>query len=185
VIGCKESKPADPAAKEAPTPTEQPTQARPRPQLEPGSGGAPSDDGRERPRLRDGSGSDGDNWDDPAWREERRLRMEERRKRREEVLDTNKDGVISDEERVQRMEPMRKRLDADGDGKLTPAELGASQGRMSFDDPAAIDTNKDGDISLAELDKAVGDRREQMRERWRGRGAARDAIRGDKPDRPE
>ncbi len=110
--------------------------------------------------------------------------MEERRKRRDEMLDTNKDGVVSDEERVQRMEPMRKRLDADGNGKLTPDELGASENRrMSFDDPAAVDTNKDGEISLAELDKAVSERRDQMRDRWRGRGEARDAVRGDKADR--
>ena len=31
-------------------------------------------------------------------------------------------------------------------------------------------TNHDGEISLGELDKAMTARREQMRERWRGRG---------------
>ncbi len=172
LVACKEAKPADPAAKETPTPTEQAPQARPRPTLpspEPGT-----DDGRERPRL------PGDNGDDegrrrrdrdPAEREEMRTRREERRQQREEMLDTNKDGVVSDAERQQRMEPMRKRLDADGDGKLTPEELTASSDRrMGFDDPAAVDTNKDGEISLAELDVAVTARREQMRERWRGRG---------------
>lgn len=175
LVGCKEAKPADPAANASPTPTEQPAkQARPRPQLDPNAGGLgePVTDGRERPRLGSGDAdNDGTpNWDDPEWREERRARMEERRKRREERLDTNKDGVVSDEERQARMEPMRKRLDADGDGKLTPDELASSERRMGFDDPAALDTNKDGDISLAELETAVTARREQMRDRWRGRG---------------
>ncbi len=94
--------------------------------------------------------------------------MDERRKHREEMLDTNKDGVVSPAEREQRMEPMRQRLDTNGDGKLTPEELGASDRRMGFDDPAAVDTNKDGEISLGELDVAVTARREKMRERWRG-----------------
>ena len=167
-MACKESKPADPAAKEAPTPTEQPSkQARPRPAD--GSAGF-ANDGRERPRLPgEGSARERD-WDDPAQRDEMRARMEERRKRREEMLDTNKDGVVSDQERQARMEPMRQRLDTNSDGKLTPEELAASDRRMGFDDPAAVDTNKDGDISLAELEVATTARREKMRERWRGRG---------------
>lgn len=175
LVGCKESKPADPAAREIPTPTEQPQkQARPRPTLptDPGAPGA-QDDGRERPRL-PGDGSGSERWDDPAWREERRAMMDERRKRRDEMLDTNKDGVVSDAERAQRMEPMRKRLDTNEDGKLTPDELAASESRrMAFDDPAAVDTNKDGEISLEELDVAMTARREKMRERWRGGGGGR------------
>lgn len=162
VVACKD-KAADPAGKETPTPTEQPSkQARPRPSLSPDNA-----DGRERPRL--GSAQD-HHVDDPAMRDEMRAQIDERRKRREEMLDTNKDGVVSPEERQQRMEPMRQRLDTNGDGKLTPEELATSDRRMGFDDPAAIDTNNDGEISLAELDAAVTQRREKMRERWRGHG---------------
>lgn len=168
-MACKESKPADPAAKASPTPTEQPTkQARPRPQLQPpdGTGSAATDDGRERPRLPD----EDSEWGDPDSREAIRERIEDRRRRREEMLDTNKDGVVSDEERVKRMEPMRQRLDTNADGKLTPEELASSERRrMPFTDPAAVDANGDGDISLEELDLAVTARRQQMRERWRGR----------------
>lgn len=103
-------------------------------------------------------------------REEMHARREERMAKREAMLDTNHDGVVSDEERVKRMEPLHDRLDANGDGKLTPDELASSQRRMRFEDPAAVDENKDGEISLAELDKALKVRREQMRARWRGRG---------------
>lgn len=97
-------------------------------------------------------------------------RREERNKLRDAALDTNKDGVVSDEERRQRFAPLRARLDANGDGKLTPDELASSDRRMGFDDPAAIDTDKSGDISLAELETAMTARRQQMRQRWRGRG---------------
>jgi hypothetical protein len=96
--------------------------------------------------------------------------MEERRKKRQEMLDTNKDGVVDEAERAKRMEPMRQRLDNNGDGKLTPDELASSERRMGFDDPAAVDVNKDGEISLEELDTAMQARREKMRERWRGMG---------------
>jgi Ca2+-binding EF-hand superfamily protein len=179
LVACKDSKPADPAAKETPTPTEQPSkQARPRPTL-PAAGDPGTDEGRERPRL-PGAETDRDRGRDldPAEREERRAMRDERRKSREEMLDTNQDGVVSVEERQQRLEPMRQRLDANGDGKLTPDELNASDRRMGFDDPAAIDTNSDGEISLAELEVAVTARREQMRERWRGRGGRGSAAVG-------
>jgi len=89
------------------------------------------------------------------------------RKRREAKLDTNGDGVISDEERAaamrERVAGMHARLDTDGDGKLTPAELANAPGRMHFDDPAAIDTNHDGDISADELAAALKARRDQRR----------------------
>ena len=171
VVACKDAKPADPSAKETPTPTESSPQARPRPTL-PGAGAPGAEDGRDRPRLPGEADSDRERRRDmdPAEREEMRANREERRKQRDEMLDTNKDGVVSDAERQQRMEPMRKRLDANSDGKLTPDELGASDRRMAFEDPAAVDTNKDGEISLAELDVAVAARREKMRARWRGRG---------------
>jgi hypothetical protein len=161
VVACKEeSKPAPAAAKD--TPASADTQARPRPQLPEG----PRPEGTEDPANR---------WDrrDPALREEIREKIEERRKNREAMLDTNHDGVVSDEERQQRLKPMVERLDANGDGKLTPDELAQSDRRMGFDDPAAVDTNKDGEISLAELDAAITARREKMRERWRGGGPPR------------
>ncbi len=89
------------------------------------------------------------------------------RKRRDAKLDTNGDGVVSDEERAaamqQRMVNMRTRLDTDGDGKLTPAELAAAPGRMHFDDPAALDTNHDGDISADELAAGIKARRDARR----------------------
>ena len=98
------------------------------------------------------------------------------RSRRNARIDTDGDGVISDEERDaamrERMAAMRARLDADGDGKLTPAELGAARGRMHFDDPAAVDTNHDGEISPDELGAAMRARREQRMAQRPGGGPA-------------
>jgi hypothetical protein len=108
-------------------------------------------------------------WNDPATREEWEEKREERRKRMEEKLDTNHDGVVSPEEHAERVKPMRDRLDQNGDGKLTPDEMAASERRMGFDDPATLDTNKDGEISLKELDTAMIARRQQMKEKWIGR----------------
>jgi hypothetical protein len=138
-----------------------------------------TDDGRARPRLPD----DGEprDWSDPATREEMRAMRDQRRKEREAQLDTNKDGVLSPEEKAQRVAPMLKRMDANGDGKLTPEELSSSDRRMGFDDPAAVDTDKNGEISLVELEAAVTARREKMREKWKGRG--RTGLGG--PDGPE
>jgi EF hand domain-containing protein len=103
------------------------------------------------------------------------------RKRRDAKLDTNGDGVVSAEERAaamhERMTAMHTRLDADGDGKLTPAELANAPGRMHFDDPAAIDTNHDGDISADELGAAITARRDQRR-------AARGSDQGRAPSEP-
>jgi hypothetical protein len=118
--------------------------------------------------------------DNEAYRAEWEEKREERRKRMEEKLDTNKDGVISPEEHAQRVKPMLERLDQNGDGKLTPDEVAGSERRMGFDDPAALDTDKNGEISLMELDAAVTARREQMREKWRGhRGPAMGADPGE------
>lgn len=167
LVACKteESKPSAAESK----PPEATKVERPRAVLRPSlpeEDDLSDEDERERPRLEEQPRD----WSDPAVREEMRVRREERRKAREAALDTNKDGVISPEEKLQRLQPMVDRFDQNGDGKLTPAELASSNRRMKFDDPAAIDTDKDGVISLSELDAAVKARREQMRARWRGRG---------------
>jgi hypothetical protein len=170
MVACKsESKPAT-KADETPTPTESAAkQARPRPSLPDSTGsGEMTDDGRARPRLPD-QGEPRD-WADPGTREEMRAMREQRRQEREAQLDTNKDGVLSPEEKAQRVAPMLKRMDADGDGKLTPDELSSNDRRMGFDDPAAIDADKNGEISLMELEAAVTARREKLRAKWRGRG---------------
>ena len=80
---------------------------------------------------------------------------------------------------------MVERMDQNGDGKLTPDGLAHTRGRMAFDNPAAIDTDKNGEISLAEVEAAIDARREQMREQWRQRRAAGSGspdrqIRGDR-----
>lgn len=147
---------------ETATPTEHGTAAAPSAPALPQAGG--------------GGGGSGihvtQDWNDPAIRAEWDEKREERRKKMEAELDTNHDGVVSPEEHAQRVKPMLERMDQNGDGKLTPDEVAASDRRMGFDDPASIDTNKDGEISLLELDAAVTARREKMREKWRGRQGA-------------
>ena len=171
LLACKgESKPAEKAETATPTETAaKPT--HPRPTLpgstDPGPGPSGNSDGRPRPSLPEDEARD---WSDPATREEMRAMREQRRKEREAQLDTNKDGVLSPDEKAQRVAPMFKRLDGNSDGKLTPDELAASDRRMAFDDPASVDTDKNGEISLVELEAAVTARREQMRQKWRGRG---------------
>jgi hypothetical protein len=164
---CKTEKKA--ASSEAPTPTERDktdqsaaVSGAHRPALP--SDGDPVGSGA-RPQLpvaeRD--------WNDPAIRAEWDEKREERRKRMEAQLDTNKDGVVSPEEHAQRVKPMLERFDQNDDGKLTPDEMAQTQGRMGFDDPASLDTDNNGEISLLELDAAVTARREQMKGKWRGR----------------
>lgn len=170
VVACKseEAKPAATGQQKAEEPTKvERSRPTPRPSL-PSDTAGDGEAGRPRPQLPEGAREPRD-YLDPDVQDEMRARMEERRKRREEMLDTNKDGVVSPEERHARLQPMVDRFDQNGDGKLTPDELATSNRRMGFDDPAAIDTNKDGEISLSELDAAVTARREQMRVRWRGR----------------
>ncbi|HEX4456244.1 MAG TPA: EF-hand domain-containing protein [Kofleriaceae bacterium] len=76
-------------------------------------------------------------------------------------------SAMTDEEREamfkQRADKARTRMDANGDGKVSYDEVKNAQGRMHFDDPAAIDTNHDGDISSDELEAAMKARREQWR----------------------
>ena len=165
LLGCKtDSKPAEKSEGEPAASTPPASQARPAPRL-PDQGtpaGSGSDDGQPR------------DWADPAQRDQMRELREQRRKEREAALDTNHDGVLSPEEKAQRVAPLFKRLDGNGDGKLTPDEIAGSDRRMAFSDPAAIDTDKNGEISLVELEAAVTAKREEMREKWksRGRGAA-------------
>jgi hypothetical protein len=170
LVACKGEQ-SNPAPAEKPTPTEVeggPQVRRERPSLPPTSDTPDSE--RVRPQLPDGEQMRRPDFSDPAVREEFQRRREERRLAREARLDLDKDGVVSPEERQARLRPMIERFDQNGDGKLTPDELASSDRRMGFDDPAALDTDKDGEISLGELDAAMQQRRERMRERWRGRG---------------
>lgn len=133
----------------------------------------PSTAHRERPQLPRADIPETRDWNDPAVREEMEQRRAEREQRMKEQLDTNKDGVVSPEERAQRAKPLFDRLDENQDGKLTTDELANNtKRRMQFDDPSAIDTDKNGEVSLTELEAAMTARREKMRERWRGGGPA-------------
>ena len=171
MVACKgeESKPTPAAKKQSDaTPVER---SRPRPSLPESAAPEAATPEPRRPRPQLPEREMPRDYTDPDVMEEMHVRWEERRKRREEMLDTNKDGVVSPEERHARLQPMVDRLDKNGDGKLTPDELaGTGRRRMWFEDPSAVDTNKDGEISLAELDAAVSERRQKMRARWRGRG---------------
>ncbi|MDE1915516.1 MAG: EF-hand domain-containing protein [Sphingomonadales bacterium] len=73
-------------------------------------------------------------------------------------LDRNKDGVIDDKDFAEMPPQMAERIkdrvmraDANGDGKVTPEELGASV-NMMFD---RFDTNHDGAITREEAQAAV------------------------------
>ena len=170
---CKDGSAPSPTPADKPTPTEVEAKASPNARARPTLPDQPgeADDDEARPHLPDGAREPRD-WSDPAVREEMRAQREERRKQREAMLDTNHDGVVSPQERQQRMLPVLERLDSNGDGKLTVDELAKTESRrMHFDDPAAVDTNKNGEISLAELDAAVTARRAEMRAAWRGAGA--------------
>lgn len=130
---------------------------------------SPSTQHRERPQLPRADIPETRDWNDPAVREEMEQRRAEREKRMQEQLDTNKDGVVSAEERAQRAKPLFDRLDENQDGKLTTDELANNTNRrMHFDDPSAIDTDNNGEVSLGELEAAMTARREEMRKRWRG-----------------
>jgi hypothetical protein len=104
------------------------------------------------------------------------VERDEWRRRRDVRLDANGDGEITPEERqaarTNRMFNMRTRFDTNGDGKLSPDELAErGRGRMRFDDPAALDANQDGDISAEELAAGFRMRREQARTRGSVEGA--------------
>lgn len=89
-------------------------------------------------------------------------------------MDRNGDGVLTADEMPERMLPLFKRADTNGDGKVTPAEIAAlsaaqsgPQGRPAGRDRAegaarfdlilnAIDIDHDGVLSAAELASAPG-----------------------------
>ena len=86
-------------------------------------------------------------------------------------LDTDGDGDLSPQElaaaRTKRAEEMRGRFDTDGDGKLTADELGqARMFRGGRGDPAALDTDKNGEISSQELEAGMSSMRNRFRRDW-------------------
>lgn len=87
---------------------------------------------------------------------------------RDQRLDTDGDGAVSDAERAAahqaRIDGLFADLDADADGKLTADELAAQPGRRG-PDLARLDTDGDGALSKAEL--AAG---KPPRDHHRGRG---------------
>jgi hypothetical protein len=111
---------------------------------------------------------------DDRWGD-RRARMEERRKERMAEIDTNGDGTLSPEEltaaRAKRAEEMHGRFDTNGDGKLTADELGeARMFRRNGGDPAALDTDKNGEISNQELEQGLSSMRNRFRRDLNDRG---------------
>ncbi len=80
-------------------------------------------------------------------------------------------GRVDEKQRAARMERLGKtllRLDANGDRKVTVAELKDSQVEyLMFDEPKAVDADGDGAISVEELDIAIEDRRAKSRARWK------------------
>ncbi|MDX2090535.1 MAG: hypothetical protein SFX73_21935 [Kofleriaceae bacterium] len=135
------------------------------------------------PSLQEGPPSDENGSSDRRDRwEERRERMAERRKERMAQIDTNGDGTLSPEEltaaRAKRAEEMHGRFDANNDGKLTADELKeARMFRRNGGDPAALDTDKNGEISNAELEAGMQSMRDRFRRDWdnaAGRGSNND-----------
>jgi Ca2+-binding EF-hand superfamily protein len=93
--------------------------------------------------------------------------------RKESILraDANKDGAVTFEEfaarprqfLVRRIEAEFKALDADGDGKLTKAEVDAARGKPML--LLMADANKDGVVTKEELAKAFAGRGNQVSDR--------------------
>ena len=83
----------------------------------------------------------------------------------------NLPGRVDEKQRAARVERLGKtllKLDANGDHKVTVAELQASPVEyLTFDDPKAVDSDGDGAISVEELDAAIDDRRAKSRARWK------------------
>jgi EF hand len=135
-----------------------------------------------------------------AGSDDRRARWDERRKERMAKLDTDGDGVVSDEEREAardvRQKGMLDRFDKDHDGKLSDEEraamrqerTAAMRTRLDRNNDGVVtpdelqgsrfsrisgdaDTNHDGNISTEELDAAL---KASGGRRGRNRGAAPD-----------
>ncbi|MBA2539970.1 MAG: hypothetical protein H0V17_10075 [Deltaproteobacteria bacterium] len=148
VTGCKDAsvdKPAD--NKDDTTAATGATGAGPTPR----SGKVDLGTGTRRPSLKDETGDQAD---------EVREGFEDRRRSRIAQFDADGDGKISDEERKsarhRRAEDMRKQADADNNGKVTPDEL--AKGSFRRLDPESVDVNKDGDISIDEIEAALEER---------------------------
>lgn len=112
---------------------------------------------RRRPSLKEEVGNGEDDLKDE---------FADRRRARIAQFDKDGDGKISDEERKdarhRRAEDMRKQVDANHDGKVTIDEL--AQGSFRRLDPEGVDINKDGDISVEEIEAAL----EQRSKAWSG-----------------
>lgn len=128
------------------------------------------------PAVRPHAGAEPALPDDPEARDEaRRERREERRQQRMAELDKDGDGQISDAERDAarevRVAETKRRLDTNNDGKLTLDELRDARGFRGFGDQLdTIDADGNGEISAAELKKAMDERRASM---WGGRRGGR------------
>ena len=89
-----------------------------------------------------------------------------------QMMDTNKDGVISSSEHAAGAKAMFGRMDADGDGRVTAAEMDAAhkgmpghsgvQGMSSADKIKAIDADRDGVITASEHDEGSSSMFERM-----------------------
>lgn len=159
--GCKKDpEPAKPAGSEAASnvstsspEVKRPERSRPdlpvlprrRPELQPGQ--QPGDVGPP------GMMADGER----PTREEMLARRDARRREMLEMYDADHDGQLSDEERnlmhEARMSGVVQRLDDDGDGRLSRTELSEmrTSARRPMPDFDALDTDKDGFISVEEL----------------------------------
>jgi hypothetical protein len=111
--------------------------------------------------------TDGDGQLSDAEREQMKAeRMAQREAHQAEILaenDTDKDGTLSDAERTamrtKRADAMFGRLDGDGDGKITAAEMEASGGRRGgVRNFAEADADGDGALTKAELEAARASR---------------------------
>jgi Ca2+-binding EF-hand superfamily protein len=95
--------------------------------------------------------------------EDPRPTREERLARRMARLDTDGDGVISDEERAalraQRRAELQARLDRDGDGTVTDAERLTARLERAEAMTARLDADGDGALTIEELENAPRFRR--------------------------
>ena len=89
-----------------------------------------------------------------------------------QMMDANKDGVVSASEHAAGARSMFGRMDADGDGRVTAAEMDAAHkgmpghagthGMSSADKIKAIDSDQDGVITSSEHEKGSSSMFERM-----------------------